>query len=75
MNRGTGDHYIVTIGGKDSTSKGHYIEPIWDRQDPDGSHVGPMNFAISVGLSSVSRRYNLGIIHSSTTNSFINTIQ
>ena len=22
------------------------MEPIWGRQDPDGSHVGPMNFAV-----------------------------
>ena len=25
--------------------------PIWDRQDPGGSHVGPMNFAIGKGKS------------------------
>ena len=24
--------------------------PIWGRQDPDGSHVGPMNIAIWDGL-------------------------
>ena len=23
---------------------------IWGRQDPDGPHVGPMNFAIWVGM-------------------------
>ena len=24
--------------------------PIWSRQDPGGPHVGPMNFAIWVGI-------------------------
>ena len=27
----------------------YYMGPIWDRQDPDGPHVVPMNFAIWVG--------------------------
>ena len=26
------------------------MEPIWGRQDPGGPHVGPMNFAIWVGI-------------------------
>ena len=25
---------------------GAYMGPIWGRQDPDGPHVGPMNFDI-----------------------------
>ena len=30
----------------DSTVHGANMGPIWGRQDPGGSHVGPMNFAI-----------------------------
>ena len=30
-----------------------FMRPIWGRQDPGGPHVGPMNFAIWVGLISV----------------------
>ena len=30
----------------DSKVHGANIGPIWDRQDPDGPHVGPMNFAM-----------------------------
>ena len=30
----------------DSKVHGTNMEPIWGRQDPDGPHVGPMNFAI-----------------------------
>ena len=30
----------------DNKVYGANIGPIWGRQDPDGSHVGPMNFAI-----------------------------
>ena len=30
---------------------GANIGPIWDRQDPGGSHVGPMNFAVWVTLN------------------------
>ena len=29
-----------------SNVHGANMEPIWGRQDPDGPHVGPMNFAI-----------------------------
>ena len=28
-----------------------HMGPIWDRQDPGGPHVGPMNFAIWVSIS------------------------
>ena len=30
----------------DSKVRGTNMGPIWGRQDPDGPHVGPMNFAI-----------------------------
>ena len=30
----------------DSKVHGDNMGPIWDRQDPGGPHVGPMNFAI-----------------------------
>ena len=30
----------------DSKLPGANMGPIWGRQDPDGPHVGPMNFAI-----------------------------
>ena len=30
----------------DSKVHGTNMGPIWGRQDPDGHHVGPMNFAI-----------------------------
>ena len=30
----------------DSKVHGANMGPIWDRQDPGGPHVGPMNFAI-----------------------------
>ena len=32
----------------DSKVHGANMGPIWDGQDPDGPHVGPMNFAIWV---------------------------
>ena len=35
----------------DSKVHGAQMGPIWDRQDPGGLHVGPMNFAIWVGLT------------------------
>ena len=31
----------------DSKVHGANMGPIWDRQDPGGPHVGPMNFVIS----------------------------
>ena len=33
-------------GNSDSKVHGADMEPIWGRQDPGGSHVGPVNFAI-----------------------------
>ena len=35
----------------DSKVHGANMGPIWGRQDPDGHHVGPMNFAIWVWTS------------------------
>ena len=35
----------------DSKVYGANMGPIWDRQDPGGPHVGPMNLAICVGLN------------------------
>ena len=34
----------------DSKVNWAYMGPIWGRQDPGGSHVGPINFAIWVSL-------------------------
>ena len=34
------------IHNPDSMVYGANMGPIWDRQDPGGPHVGPMNFAI-----------------------------
>ena len=36
----------------DSMVQGANIGLIWGRQDPGGPHVGPMNFAIWVGIIS-----------------------
>ena len=36
----------------DSKFHGANMGPIWGRQDPDGPHVGAMNFAIWVALPS-----------------------
>ena len=38
-------------GCPDSKVHGAYIETTWGRQDPGGPHVGPMNFAIWVGVA------------------------
>ena len=38
----------VYLGCPDSEVHGANMGPIWDRQDPGGPHVGPMNFAIWV---------------------------
>ena len=35
---------IVSV--PDSKVQGANMGPIWGRQDPGGSHVGPMNFAV-----------------------------
>ena len=38
--------WIVIDKIPDSKFHGAHMGPIWGRQDPDGPHVGPMNFAI-----------------------------
>ena len=40
--------YAGAWSGNDPDSKVHgaNMGPIWGRQDPGGTHVGPMNFAI-----------------------------
>ena len=35
----------------DSKANGANMGPVWGRQNPGGPHVGPMNFAIWVGLT------------------------
>ena len=43
-------HYVVVIDRfQCSKVPGANIEPIWGRQDPDGPHVGPINFSIRDG--------------------------
>ena len=37
---------IFDEGDPDGKIHGANMGPIWGRQDPDGPHVGPMNFAI-----------------------------
>ena len=37
---------LSRISSPDSKVHGATMGPIWDRQDPDGPHVGPMNLAI-----------------------------
>ena len=37
---------IICQSTPESKVHGANMEPTWGRQDPDGPHVGPMNFAI-----------------------------
>ena len=58
--------YILFItplqqGIPDCKVHGAYMGPIWDRQDPDGPHVGPMNFAIWDAISSRSQACALAL--------------
>ena len=39
-------HGRYTENTPDSKVHGANMGPIWDRQDPSGPHVGPMNLAI-----------------------------
>ena len=43
LNQGSSDSSEQT---PDSKVHGANMGPVWDRQDPGGRHVGPMNFAI-----------------------------
>ena len=49
-------YYVWTIFGMDtfpeSKVHGANMGPIWGRQDPDGPHIVPMNFAIWVKYGS-----------------------
>ena len=38
-------HILEVSVYPDSKVHGANMGPIWGRQDPDGPHVGPMNFA------------------------------
>ena len=61
-------------GDPDSKVHGANMGPIWGRQDPDGPHVGPMNFAIwgtmkeTLAVSEVSYSYTGLILGLHTTN-------
>ena len=46
------DHDSSAIRYPDSKVHGANMGPSWGRQDPGGSHVGPMNFAIWVHFTS-----------------------
>ena len=39
-------NYIGLFMFPESKVNGANMGPIWGRQDPGGTHVGPMNFAI-----------------------------
>ena len=43
--------YHVATKNTDSKAHGANMGPIWDRQDPGGPHVGPMNFVIWAPLA------------------------
>ena len=55
------DNYMMVLWtleiGMIAGSKVHgaNVGPIWGREDPDGPHVGPMNFAIWDGFYSVDK--------------------
>ena len=41
-----GEAPLTALQAPDSKVHGANMGPIWVRQDPNGPHVGPMNFAI-----------------------------
>ena len=43
--------FATVVMYPDSKVHWAHMGPIWGRQDPDGLHVGPMNFAIWVFIS------------------------
>ena len=45
-------HVYQTQNIHDSKVHGANMGPIWGRQDPDGPHLGPMNFALWDGIPS-----------------------
>ena len=46
LQMGIGGNFLTVLSDPDSKVHGANMGPIWGRQDPGGSHVGPMNFAI-----------------------------
>ena len=46
LQMGIGGNFLTVLSDPDSKVHGANMGPIWGRQDPAGSHVGPMNFAI-----------------------------
>ena len=48
--RHLGDSLQSKLNFPDSKVHGANMGPIWGRQDPGGTHVGPMNFAIWVNI-------------------------
>ena len=50
------DIYLQDCSYPDSKVQGANMGPTWGRQDPGGSHVGPMNIAIWVGLRPANER-------------------
>ena len=56
----------------DSKFHGANMGPIWDRQDPGGPHVGPMNFAIW-GTCDLSRAALFEIYHEGISPSMVNS--
>ena len=38
--------FNISVKDPDSNIHGTNMGPVWDLQDPGGSHIGPMNFAI-----------------------------
>ena len=63
----TCDSYVLHQYIPDSKVHGANMGPIWSQQDPDGPHVGPMNFAIWDVSCTV-------CCHSNTVNNLSNTI-
>ena len=63
-------HHITALVGNnmqripDSKVCGANIGPIWGRQDPDGPHVGPMNFAVWNGYPEFDKHNHFGGINS-----------
>ena len=55
----TGDHCQIGETYPDSKLHGANMGTSWGRQDPGGSHVGPMNFAVWVASNDRHTRHNL----------------
>ena len=55
LTQAPGKGSAVKIIRPDNKVHGANMGPIWDRQDPGWTHIGPMNFVIWVSLANVSR--------------------